>query len=82
MYKCDKCGCEKIVESTTFIARDCDVVIITEDDKIVCNNPVFDFANAELQGYFCKDYGHPVIEKESGYRVKTEAQLVKFLKGA
>ncbi len=81
MFKCEKCGCEKIVESVTYIARSSDVVLITEDNRLVKNNPVFDFTNAELQGYFCKDYGH-VVEDKNGYRINTESQLVRFLKGA
>ncbi len=81
MFKCKFCSCNMVVESTTYISRNTDVVLVTEDGKLVCENPVFDYTNADLQGFFCKDCERP-IEDKNGYRIKTVAQLVKFLKNS
>ena len=79
MYKCN-CGGSGIIECKTFVIQYADVVIITEDNNLVRNNPVFDFTNAELAGYSCKECGK-TIEDKNGYRINTEAQLIRFLKG-
>ena len=79
MFKCE-CGSTEIVESMTYIARNSDVISISVDEKLIRNNPVFDYENAELQGYFCKSCEKPITNKQ-GYRIKKPMQLIKFLRG-
>ncbi len=79
MFECDICGCKSVVRTTTNISRSVDVRILTDDKEIVCDNPVFDYSNSDLLGFFCKDCRNPLISA-SGIRVISAAQLASFLK--
>ncbi len=80
MFTCEHCAGKSIIESVIYVVRNSNVVLVTEDNKLVKNNPEFDFTNSELSGYFCSSCGSTVKDK-NGYRINTESQLVRFLKG-
>ncbi len=77
-YQC-KCGCKKIIEHTIGIYKTSNVDGISFDDRILGSNPVLHFEDTQTTGYFCADCEIPIRTKE-GKRVKTEAELVIFLK--
>ncbi len=80
MFKCVTCGCKSVVRVTTNISRSVDVRIITDEPEVVCDNPVFDYSDSDLLGFFCKDCRKPLINV-LGVRVKSAVQLAEFLKG-